>query len=193
MNATRPDVLQWIRENAAVLAVLGGFAAFFMTTLATKGDVETMTSALATKADIATLATHADVDMLRAEAAEQDTTVAVLRETVEALREAVATQSETVEVLREAVATQSETVASVRNMVGSVNEDVERLNRLEGAVRGVVLTLPLLVSCINESGQQIFTAYLEGITPEMLADGRGGGPTICEFAREQAQAAADSL
>ena len=39
MNATRSSVMQWIRENAAVLALGGGFVAFFMTTLATKADV----------------------------------------------------------------------------------------------------------------------------------------------------------
>ena len=67
--------MKWFREvepevkiisgvAAFLVLAVAGFAAFFMTTVATKGDVATMISPLATKADVATLATGDDLDTL---------------------------------------------------------------------------------------------------------------------------------
>ena len=126
--------MKFLRENWALIGGFGAFVVFAMTVLATKGDIETMTAPLATKADVAALPTRADIDAVSETAVTLRETVAALGATVSALSTTVDAQRETIDVLRAAVDTQRETVGQVNDTVLALSGTVDRLNEAAGAV-----------------------------------------------------------
>ena len=148
----------WSRENSGALlvvsAVVGGFW-LATDSLATNEDVERATRDLATKADLASLASRADL--------------AATERTVNALREAVTSRATTVDRLNDAVDGVKGTVQDLRESVERTNEAVlalstsvdatsDTVTRLSGTVEGLGRTaegldgtVPLQVSCVIES------------------------------------------
>jgi len=122
----------WIREHlvgllalcVAAIAAAGGLIAFAMTTLATTADVERMTAALATKADLAALPTSAGFGTVVETVVTLRETVAALRATVEALGGTIDAQRETIETLGAAVSTQRETTDTLSAAVGAQRETI---------------------------------------------------------------------
>ena len=193
--------MKWLREVAPevktigglaaflVLAV-GGFAAFFMTTVATRDDVATMISPLATKADVAALVTSDDFETLEDSVGALSETVAVLRNTVNTLSETVGAVagtvnnlSATVGVVNGAVITLSETVGRVDR---NTNAAVDRLNGvvddLDGKVETVSDTIQLLVACVTELDARRYLLY--GAQSNLDGNRRGDPPLLSRQSQE---------
>jgi hypothetical protein len=170
--------MKWFREvepevkiisgvAAFLVLAVAGFAAFFMTTVATKGDVATMISPLATKADVATLATGDDLDTLEDTVGTLSETVAVLRNTVSNLSETVGATASIVNNLSATVGVVNGTVIALSETVGRVdrntNAAVDRLNGvvddLDGKVETVGDTIQLLVACVTELDARRYLLY----------------------------------
>ena len=182
--------MQWIRENAVVIGLVGGFAAFFMTTLATKTDVTTMISQLATKADVAALPTRADLSELaeplatkadvaalptRADLSGLAETVNTQRETVAALGSTVTALSQAVDRVNETVNTLSATVAALSQTVGSTDVAVERLNETAETFNGAVNDL---MSCMVNLHRYPDGSPIDPTSPD--AELLGGIPFECQ-------------
>lgn len=161
--------MKWFRELEPELKVIGamfaflvaavaGFAAFFMTTVATHDDVARMVSPLATKADVATLVAREDLDALEDTVGILSGTVAVLRNTVDNLSETVVATASVVNNLSETVGGVNDVVVTLSGTVGrldrNTNAAVDRLNGvaddLDGRVETVADTVQLLVACVIE-------------------------------------------
>ena len=184
-----------------------------MTVLATKGDIETMTDPLATKADVAALPTRANVNAVSDAVVTLRETVAALGATVSALsttvdaqrdaqREAIDALSETIDTLSTAVDTQRETVAQVNNTVLALSSTVDRINeaavRMDGAVGvldGRLDTLTNIVSplvpCLVEPNRMPWLVAQQGqaLVPTFPDIRMMPLPESCEQARERARLA----
>ena len=172
--------LKRLREVAPEIKIIGGlaaflvlavtgFAAFFMTTVATKDDVAMRISPLATKVDVATLATSDDLDTLEGAVGTLRETVGVLSNTVNTLSQTVDRVSQTVNTLSETVGRVNDTVIALSGTVDNANSTVNRVSEtvdtLDGAVENLDGTIPLLVSCTIDLHRQMTdgeTAFIEG-------------------------------
>ena len=183
--------MKFLRENWAIIGGFGAFVVFAMTVLATKGDIETMTAPLATKADVAALPTRADVDAVSETAVTLRETVAALGATVSALSTTVDAQRETIDVLRAAVDTQRQTVGQVNATVLALSGTVDRLNEAAGTVGALdgrldTLTgiVAPLVPCILELHRSPAGDVLTGVD---LETSESGLPESCQLARLRAR------
>ena len=175
----------WIGENSGALlvagAVLGGFWAAGGS-LATNEDVERATRDLATRGDLAGLATRADLDTTERTVNTLRETVASLASTVDGLNSAAETVNRTVETLRENVERTNETVAALSATVDTTSETVTRLSGtvevLGRSADALEETIPLLVSCVIDL--HLWTMASGDRTGE-----RQPLPESCEQARRQ--------
>lgn len=145
----------WIRENGTALLVVSGFVGGFWVaagSLATKDDFERATRSLATRADLAPLASRADlattertVNTLRETVAGLATAVDGLNGAVDRVNATVDRLGENVERTNETVVALSATVEITSDTVNRLSETVERLGVTAEALDG---TIPLLVSCV---------------------------------------------
>ena len=210
---------QWLEKNlvglialgVAVLVAVGGFIAFFMTTLATKADVETMIDPLATETAVAALPTRVDFNTMNSTVGDLRETVAALGATVrelsatvdtqrEAQREAIDALREIINTLSATVNTQGDTVAQANNMVLTLSDTVNRMDDAVGTLDGRLDSLTDIVSplvpCIIELSRQPVRVTIRTIP--LRANIVGGGdlvvasrgsftlPESCEQARARA-------
>ena len=147
----------WIRENSGALlvvsAVVGGFWVA-TDSLATNEDVERATRDLATKADLAPLASRTDLAATERTVSALRETVAGLATTADSLNDAVAGVNDTVQGLRQSVERTNETMATLSTIVDTTSDTVTRLSQtVEGLGRTTEALngrAPLLVSCVIE-------------------------------------------
>ena len=121
-------MMPWLRDNATALAVL----------ISLCGGVWYLATTLASKADVATVATKADVERVSETVGTLAGTVGTLEETVRALRNTVTTLDSTVDRADGTIGRLTDSIERANEMIPVLNETVNRANE----------TLPLLVSCV---------------------------------------------
>ena len=158
---------QWLQVNlvgllalglAAVVAV-GGFIAFFMTTLVTTADVQAMITPLATEASVAALPTNDDLDSINDTVGDLRETVAALSSTVQALSSTVDAQNQIVSTLGEIVTQANNTVIALSGTVDQVNQVAVRADDAVGTLDDRFESLRNIVSplvpCIIELHREL--------------------------------------
>ena len=188
--------MKWLRENVVVLGTFGAFVAFAMTVLATKADIVTMTSSLATKADVAALPTRADiVTMTSSLATKADVAVlptrAEVADTVRDLRETVAALGLTVQELNNTVIALSGSVDLVNAAAVRMDGAVESLGGRVDYLSGVVSPLVPCIIALHQRLEQTSVAERQIIDLGFQATIRSLPPT-CVQAQDRAAFASNN-